>query len=319
MDANDTDYFSFVSPRTGTVSIVITNRSTTLIPALSTFYPDMRSSGFGPDVRTPGSNLRHTMEVQENQIYFLQVWSQANTSRRLYRLIDRRIDCTSAVQCGMVWLSGISSQNWITTPKSPLYRQLSEQIAQQIRSGVLPRGERLPATRELAGLLGLNRTTVSAAYEMLEAEGLIAGQVGRGSFVTGERRSVGRRGGLERRCWSGATPPRPGPIGGWSKDVISFAVSRPSRDLFPLDEFRASCATVLARRDLADILQLGSPSGYEPLAALPDGGGAAAAGGGSGRRPADHQRLPAGAGPDWARAAAARRHGGGGRSDLHRA
>src|SRR5450432_378496 len=69
--------------------------------------------------------------------------------------------------------------------ESPLYRQLFEQIAQQIRSGQLARGERLPATRELAGLLGLNRTTVSAAYEMLETEGLISGQVGRGSFVTG--------------------------------------------------------------------------------------------------------------------------------------
>ena len=80
MDANDTDYFSFVSPRTGSVSITITNRSKTLIPALSTFYPDMRSSGFGPDVRTPGLNLRHTMDVQENQIYFLQVWSQSDTA-----------------------------------------------------------------------------------------------------------------------------------------------------------------------------------------------------------------------------------------------
>src|SRR5271165_6816082 len=69
--------------------------------------------------------------------------------------------------------------------ESPLYRQLFEQIAAQIRSGHLGRGERLPATRELAGLLGLNRTTVSAAYDALEAEGLIAGQVGRGSFVTG--------------------------------------------------------------------------------------------------------------------------------------
>src|SRR5579863_4957039 len=68
----------------------------------------------------------------------------------------------------------------------PLYRQLYEQIAQKIRSGALAPGERLPATRELAGLLGLNRTTVSAAYELLEAEGLIAGQVGRGSFVTGQ-------------------------------------------------------------------------------------------------------------------------------------
>jgi hypothetical protein len=88
MDANDTDYFSFVSPRTGTVSVVITNRSTTLIPALSTFHPDKRSSGFGPDVRTPGYNLRHTMEVQENQIYFVQVWSQANTSGNYTLLIE---------------------------------------------------------------------------------------------------------------------------------------------------------------------------------------------------------------------------------------
>jgi len=80
MDANDTDFYSFVSPRTGTVSIVISNRSTTLIPALSTFFPDKRSSGFGPDIRTPGLNLRHTMDVHENQIYFIQVWSQANTS-----------------------------------------------------------------------------------------------------------------------------------------------------------------------------------------------------------------------------------------------
>ena len=53
---------------------------------------------------------------------------------------------------------------------SPLYRQLYEHIALRIRSGELARGERLPATRELAGLLGLNRTTVSAAYDVLETE-----------------------------------------------------------------------------------------------------------------------------------------------------
>jgi hypothetical protein len=80
MDASDTDYYSFVSPRTGTVSIAIANRSTTLIPALSTFFPDRRSSGFGPEVRTPGLNLRHTMEVRENQVYYIQVRSQANTA-----------------------------------------------------------------------------------------------------------------------------------------------------------------------------------------------------------------------------------------------
>ena len=88
MDADDTDYYSFVSPRTGMVSVRITNRSTTLIPALSTFDPDMRSSGFGPDVRTPGLPLRHTMEVQQNQIYFIQVWSQANTSGNYSLIVE---------------------------------------------------------------------------------------------------------------------------------------------------------------------------------------------------------------------------------------
>jgi len=152
----------------------------------------------------------------------------------------------------------------------PLYRQVFEQIAAKIRSGDLARGERLPATRELAGLLGLNRTTVSAAYELLEAGGLIAGQVGRGSFVTGEpTQFTGKSVSAGAVDWSALLErndtPLIGHTGAFGRDVISFAMSRPSRELFPLDEFRAACATVLARHDLADILQLGSPSGYEPL------------------------------------------------------
>jgi 2-aminoadipate transaminase len=146
----------------------------------------------------------------------------------------------------------------------PLYRQLYEQIALQIRSGQLAQGERLAPTRELAGQLGLNRTTVSAAYELLESEGLIAGQVGRGSFVTG-----GRQPQADRVDWNllldRTEPPPSGHSGATAREAISFVMSRPSRDLFPLDDFRASCEAVLARQDLADILQLGSPSGYEPL------------------------------------------------------
>jgi 2-aminoadipate transaminase len=145
----------------------------------------------------------------------------------------------------------------------PLYRQLYQQFAVKIRSGELLRGERLPATRELAGLLGLNRTTVSAAYEMLETEGLIAGQVGRGSFVTGHSVAAG---GVDWNSLLERSEMAPlGHAGGFGGEVISFEMSRPSRALFPLDEFRASCAAVLARQDLAGILQLGSPAGFEPL------------------------------------------------------
>jgi len=126
------------------------------------------------------------------------------------------------------------------------------------------KGDRLPATRELAGLLGLNRTTVSAAYEILESEGLISGHVGKGSFVTGSPQNGG-----STVDWSGLlehneTPAgNPAPPAG--KEVIRFVMSRPSDALFPLDDFRAACQAVLCRSDLADILQLGSPSGYEPL------------------------------------------------------
>jgi 2-aminoadipate transaminase len=47
--------------------------------------------------------------------------------------------------------------------------------------------------------------------------------------------------------------------------MISFATSRPSEQLFPLDAFRRSCEEVLNGPGLAGILQLGSPGGYEPL------------------------------------------------------
>lgn len=170
----------------------------------------------------------------------------------------------------MVWMMEFSPP---LNPDSavPLYRQLYEWIAESISTGKLSPGERLPATRELAGLLGLNRTTVSAAYALLESAGLIAGQVGRGSFVTGEAtpRSAPPRSNAPGVEWASLlerAAAAPGaPSGAFGAGGISFVMSRPSRALFPLDDFRASCEAVLRRQDLADILQLGSPGGYEPL------------------------------------------------------
>src|ERR1700678_3244847 len=69
--------------------------------------------------------------------------------------------------------------------QTPMYRQLYEQLKSAIGAGRMVRGEKLAPTRELAGSLGLNRTTVAAAYGLLESEGLIRGHVGRGSFVEG--------------------------------------------------------------------------------------------------------------------------------------
>lgn len=80
MDVDDTDFYTFESPVSGTVTVEVENGSPTLIPALTTFGPDKRNIGFGPDVRTPGQNLRHNMAVEAHQTYFLQVWSQGRSS-----------------------------------------------------------------------------------------------------------------------------------------------------------------------------------------------------------------------------------------------
>lgn len=143
-----------------------------------------------------------------------------------------------------------------------MYRQLYAYLRDEIRAGRLADGARIPPTRELAGQLGLNRTTVSAAYELLEQDGLIRGHVGRGSFV--QAPTAGEV------AWDEVLPPRPAaenPAAGApdSADVIGFDTARPSAGLFPLEEFRDTVAEALAGGDAARILQLGSPFGYGPL------------------------------------------------------
>jgi len=145
--------------------------------------------------------------------------------------------------------------------EEPLYKQLHHFLREAILSGRLARGVRIPPTRELAGQLGLNRTTVSAAYELLESEGLIRGHVGRGSFVEGPAPQPS--GGLR---WEEILPPlAENLVPSTEGELISFATARPSEQLFPLEEFRATVAEVLSGRDAVQILQLGSPHGYGPL------------------------------------------------------
>lgn len=148
--------------------------------------------------------------------------------------------------------------------ESPIYRQLYAKIKAAILNREIGRGDRLPPTRELAGLLGLNRTTVSAAYELLESEGLIRGHVGRGSYVEGPAPSAEAEaeGSLNWQALIPNEEPAPQSVPATN---ISFASSRPSETLFPLDEFRATCREVIDSDEAAQILQLGPAAGYGPL------------------------------------------------------
>jgi len=156
-----------------------------------------------------------------------------------------------------------------STSEVPLYRQLGGYVQRLINSGDLQPGDRLPPTRELAGQLGLNRTTVSAAYEWLESEGMIQGAVGRGSFVLGNPQASARiplpAQGID---WSRSlTPSMFASSGSPASNVVDFSSSRPSEHLFPLTDFRECCGEVLADPRLQSLLQLGSPLGHAPLRA----------------------------------------------------
>ncbi len=65
----------------------------------------------------------------------------------------------------------------------PLYQQIETFLRQGIESGSMAAGTRLPAVRRLAENLQVNRITVETAYDRLEADGLIAGRQGSGTYV----------------------------------------------------------------------------------------------------------------------------------------
>jgi hypothetical protein len=80
LDAVDSDFFSFVSPRKGNVSIEIRNRSNTLIPVLGVYNKDQRNIALVQDVQKAGSNLHHAIEAEKDQVFFLQISSQGGSA-----------------------------------------------------------------------------------------------------------------------------------------------------------------------------------------------------------------------------------------------
>lgn len=67
--------------------------------------------------------------------------------------------------------------------KIPIYVQIIDQIKHLIASGVLVPDDQLPTIRELAADLDVNFTTIARAYRLLDDEGLISTQHGRGTYI----------------------------------------------------------------------------------------------------------------------------------------
>lgn len=64
-----------------------------------------------------------------------------------------------------------------------LWRRIGEAIVEEIDTGVLGPGDRLPASQDLAARFGVNRHTILRAISQLQDDGLVRIERGRGTYV----------------------------------------------------------------------------------------------------------------------------------------
>lgn len=69
---------------------------------------------------------------------------------------------------------------------TPVFRQVAIGVIELIKNGKLRPGYQLPASREMALMLHLNRTTVVAAYDELQVQGWLVSEGRRGNFVAAQ-------------------------------------------------------------------------------------------------------------------------------------
>lgn len=126
-------------------------------------------------------------------------------------------------------------------PEGPTHLALSRALEADIRSGRLAPGTQLPTHRALAAALGVNVGTVSRAYAEARRQGLLSGEVGRGTFV--------------RRPGGPALAPRVAE----SSDEIDLGLNAPLAS--PAPDLRQALRALAARDDLRSITEYGDPAG----------------------------------------------------------
>ncbi len=69
----------------------------------------------------------------------------------------------------------------------PFYKQLKNKILDDIESGRLKHGDKLPSERELAEMYQISRMTARHTLSILEREGVVERRVGAGTFITNNK------------------------------------------------------------------------------------------------------------------------------------
>jgi GntR family transcriptional regulator/MocR family aminotransferase len=138
-----------------------------------------------------------------------------------------------------------------------LHRQVEASIRDGIRAGRLARGTALPATRLLAGDLGVSRGVVVEAYQQLVAEGYLTSQAG----------------GYTRVAIDRETAARPEPAAPATTATIDFCPCRADGSQFPRQAWLRSIRRVLTTaspEDFGYVSGRGAPALHHALAAYLD-------------------------------------------------
>jgi DNA-binding transcriptional MocR family regulator len=158
--------------------------------------------------------------------------------------------------------------------RTPLHLQIKNQIREMIYQDILHEGKRLPPTRTLAKSLGVNRSTVVAAYDELIADGLVEAKVGSGTVVTGKRYTERTPFFRQPLDWSEIFNISPKTIQdslirdtiviSSQQGAISFAAGIPDLRLYPIQEFQKIISSLL-RTKSEELYHLLPTEGYFPL------------------------------------------------------
>jgi len=159
----------------------------------------------------------------------------------------------------------------------PLYKQIKTYLQQGILSGSLATDTRLPASRQLAHDLGVNRITVENAYAELEADGLVFSKLGSGTYVLPPDPLLSlpkNHSDAPWPLWQQNVLAQGKVSRGKSSDtkrdavrdrqMINFASGIGDANLFPAEDIRKALQAVM-RRDGIAALNYGERNGYGPL------------------------------------------------------
>lgn len=95
---------------------------------------------------------------------------------------------------------------------TPLPEQLAARFAERIQQRLLAPGVRLPSVRSCAQRHGVSPSTVVAAYDLLQARGLVEARPQRGHFVRDLREAPGAAAAPGRARGREGAPPLPAPV-----------------------------------------------------------------------------------------------------------